>query len=303
MNIETTDIEFNDNGSGSNVDSIAFWEASDVSESLMIVTSKGNDSIEVYQYPFTSELTTIACGKESNGIWVDQERDILYITERNSYNVCAFDLPSLEKNDALSFTTAGTENNSEPNLAMLILPNGQRRIYISYDDKVFFHNAETGESLGKFTPSEGLETMYGDDFYQVLYIPDENGESGVYIYDPDGNPADSKFGDSSIFDADEEGIIVYKCYSSATEDSGEGLIVVSDQKEDVTDFEVFNRKTKEYLGTININGVNNTDGIASTQQDSPDYPLGLFAVVDDDTSTVGVGWDTIFEKAGLSCGS
>ena len=302
VSIEAKDIEFNVNGSGTTVDSIAFWEAPDPAESLMIVTSKGNESIEVYKYPFTSELTTITCGQQSNGIWVDQERDVLYSTERNSNKVCAYDLPTLERNDALSFTTAAVKNESEPNLAMLVLPDGQRRIYISYDDKVFYHDAETGKSLGQFTPAKGLETMYGDDYYQVLYIPDENGGSGVYLYEPSGNPAGSSFGDRSIFDEDEEGISVYKCLSN-TADNGEGLIVVSDQKEDITDFEVFNRKTKEYLGTLQISGVSNTDGIAIMQQASPDYSLGLFAAIADDTSTVGVGWDTLFEKTGLSCGS
>ena len=144
--------------------------------------------------------------------------------------------------------------------------------------------------------------MYGDDYYQVLYIPDENDRSGVYIYDPDGNSAGTKFGDRSIFDADAEGIWIYKCLSTDVADHGEGLIVVSDQREDITDFEVFNRKTKEHLGTINIKGVANTDGIAISQQASPNYPFGLLAVIADDKSTVGVGWDTIFEKSGLSCG-
>lgn len=301
--IDSADQKFNVNGSGKNVDSISFWEAPDPAESLMIVTSKGNESIEVYKYPFTSETTTVSCGQASNGIWVDQDRDVLYITERNSSNVCAFDLPSLKKNDALSFTTAARGKNSEPNLTMLVLPDGQRRIYVSYDDTVFYHDAETGKGLGQFVPSKGLETLYGDNYYQVLYIPDENGRSGVYIYDPDGNPIGEKFGDRSIFNADEEGIWVYQCSSSSMEDNGEGLIVISDQKEDITDFEVFNRKTKEYLGTLNISGVSNTDGISITQQSSPDYPLGLLAVIADDKSTVGVGWDTIFEKTGLSCGN
>ena len=269
----------------------------------MIDTSKGNESIEVYKYPFTSELATISCGQASNGIWVDQDRDILYITERNSSHVCAFDLPTLTSNEDLSFTTTATGKNSEPNLTILVLPDGGRRIYVSYDDMVLYHDAETGSSLGEFAPSKGLETMYGDDYYQVLYIPDENGRSGVYLYDPDGNPAGTKFGDRSIFDADEEGIWVYKCFSVDSQDTGEGLIVVSDQREDLTDFEIFNRKTKEYLGTLNISGVSNTDGISITQQGSVDYPLGLLAVVNDDTNTVGVGWDTIFEKTRLSCGS
>ena len=145
--------------------------------------------------------------------------------------------------------------------------------------------------------------MYGDDYYQVIYVPDEGDRSGVYIYDADGNPAGPAFGDRSIFDSDAEGIWVYKCLSAGESDTGEGLIVVADQKDEITDFEVFNRRTIEHLGKINISGVNNTDGIAITQQSSPDFPLGLLAVIDDDTSTVGVGWDTILDSTGLSCGS
>ena len=303
VSISRSDIEFDVNGSGDNVDSIAFWEAPDPADSLMMVTSKANESIEVYQYPFTSELRTIACGEESTGIWVDQAGDILYITERYSSNVCAFDLPELTPNSALGFATAATGNNSEPNLAMLNLSGGQSRVYVSYDERVHYHDAATGAALGEFVPEQGLETMYGDDYYQVLYIPDEGDRSGVYVYDPDGNFAGSSFGDRSVFESDAEGISVYKCTSEEKADTGEGLIVVADQKEETTDFEFFNRRTKEHLGKINIAGVNNTDGISITQQSSPEYPLGLLAVIDDDSSTVGVGWDILLERTGLSCSS
>jgi hypothetical protein len=303
VKIDAAEIEFDVDGGGSNVDSIAFWEAPAPAHSLMFVTSKGNSSIEVYQYPFETQLTTISCGSASNGVWVDQEQDVLYIAQRDSSNVCAYDLPSLESTAALSFSTAATGGDSEPNLTMLNLPDGRRRIYVSYDNEVYSHDAETGNNVGTFSPSAGLETMYGDDYYQVIYVPDEGDRSGVYLYDQDGNPAGSKFGNRSIFDSDAEGIWAYKCLSTSTGDSGEGLIVVADQKDDSTDFEVFNRKTKDYLGKFNIDGVNNTDGIAITQQASPDYPLGLLAVIDDDTSTVGVGWDTILERTGLSCGN
>jgi hypothetical protein len=303
VSIDAADIAFDVNGDGRNVDSIAFWEAEGPEQSLMFVSSKGNSSIEVYQYPFQTQLQTLSCGGETNGVWVDQERDVLYVTKRDSSEVCAFDLPDLDDNPSLRFTTAATGGDSEPNLTLLTLPNGQKRIYVSYDDRVYYHDAETAQALGQFTPSEGLETMYGDDYYQVIYIPDEGGRSGVYLYAADGNPAGPAFGDRSIFDSDTEGIWVYKCLSGGGSDTGEGLIVVADQKDEITDFEVFNRRTKEHLGKININGVNNTDGIAITQQSSPDYPLGVLAVIDDDTSTVGVGWDVIFAGTGLSCGS
>jgi hypothetical protein len=301
VSISASEIEFNLNGEGTNVDSIAFWEAADPAQSLMFVTSKGNASIEVYRYPFQSQLTTILCGSASNGVWVDQGSDILFITERNASNVCAYELPSLAEKGSLSFSTAANGGDSEPNLTILHLLDGQSRIYISYDDTVFYHDAGTGAGLGAFTPSEGLETMVGDDFSQALYIPDEGGRSGVYLYDQDGNPAGPKFGDRSIFQSDAEGIWVYRCQSGAGSDTGAGWIVVSDQKDDLTDFEVFDRRSKTHLGKININGVNNTDGIAIAQQASPAYPFGLLAVVDDDTSVVGVGWDTIFAKTGLAC--
>lgn len=301
--ISVSDIEFNVSGNGENVDSINFWEAPEPAQSLMFVTSKDNSSIEVYQYPFKSQQTTISCGAASNGVWVDQENDVLYITERDNSNVCAYNLPALDKNSSLSFTTAATTNKSEPNLTIINLPDGQTRIYVSYDKTVYYHDAGTGESLGQFTPSEEVEAMYGDDYYQVIYIPDERHPTGIYSYDADGNPAGALFGLPPIFERDAEGISVYKCLSTAGDDTGEGLIVVSDQKGDLTEFEVFNRKTKAHLGFINIGGVNLTDGLAITQQSFPDYPLGLLAVLDDDTSVVGVGWDTILERTGLSCGS
>jgi hypothetical protein len=197
VNITTSEIEFNVNGAGSNIDSISFWEAADPTQSLMFVTSKANSSIEVYRYPFKSQLRTISCGSTSNGVWVDQERDVLYVTKRSTSDVCAYNLPSLSTNSSLSFTTAATSGKSEPNLTMLKLTSGQRRIYVSYDNKVYYHDAGNGNSLGNFTPTKGLETMYGDNYYKVIYIPDEKGRSGVYMYDANGGSVGSKFGNST----------------------------------------------------------------------------------------------------------
>jgi len=52
--------------------------------------------------------------------------------------------------------------------------------------------------------------------------------------------------------------------------------------------------------------VSNADGIASTQQSSPQYPDGVFAAIQDDTSVAGVGWgqvlDAISAQAGTTVG-
>ncbi len=45
----------------------------------------------------------------------------------------------------------------------------------------------------------------------------------------------------------------------------------------------------------------NTDGVASTQQAMPGFPLGLFAAINDDRSVAGIGWDAILGATGLGC--
>ena len=122
----------------------------------------------------------------------------------------------------------------------------------------------------------------------------------MYVYNPDGSAysgSDSNiFGGGGIFDSDEEGIILYTCPLNNPVDNGEGFIVVSDQKADVTDFEFFDRITLNHLGTLNIIGVSNTDGIASFPYPLPNYPYGIFAVINNDQTVVIVGWDIIFNQ-------
>jgi hypothetical protein len=144
-----------------------------------------------------------------------------------------------------------------------------------------------------------IEAAY---FYQRLYIPDENDRSGVYVYHPDGKPyyqnGTNRFGEKK-FRKDAEGIIIYTCTSDGLTDNGSGFIVVSDQIGTQTEFEFFDRESWRFLGTLKIKGVSNTDGIASHQKMLPDYPLGVFAAINDDNTTVGVGWDVIFSEMGM----
>ena len=142
--------------------------------------------------------------------------------------------------------------------------------------------------------------MAPDSFYLFLYIPDENGRTGIYVYKPDGSPFTENGGSNvfgtSQFNADAEGIIVYNCPLNNPVDQGNGFIVVSDQRSSQTDFEFFDRINWKHLGTLRISGVSNTDGIASYPYPLPDYPLGVFAAIDNDHSTAIVGWDKIFKE-------
>jgi hypothetical protein len=61
------------NGSGTNIDSIAFLEHPDPTETLMFVTGKGNNRVEVWKYPFAgSEQDPIRFSQNVNGVVVDQ---------------------------------------------------------------------------------------------------------------------------------------------------------------------------------------------------------------------------------------
>ena len=297
------DSEIQVSGKGKNVDTIEFWKAPDSTETLMFVTAKKNHLVEVWKYPFEgNELSPLTHptfnNSQVNGLAVDQESNLLYVSiGEPSSTVCVFTLPDLKF--VMNFNKPEANYHKEPNLALLRESNGNKRIYVSADFIVYIHDAVTGNYIDEFIPTEGLETMAPDIYYQRLYIPDENNKTGIYIYFPDGSPYTKSginvFG-SGQFDADAEGIIVYTCPLSNPTDIGKGFIVVSDQRKSQTDFEFFDRVTWEYLGTVRITGVSNTDGIASYPYPLPDYPLGIFAAINNDKSVAIVGWDKIFNK-------
>ena len=290
------------NGSGQNIDSIEFWKAPNDNQTLMFVTAKDNHLVEVWEYPFLgSQQTPLTHSTfnngQVNGVAVDQENDLLYVAIGSpSSTISVFSLPDLAFQ--YNFNRAGTNYQSEPNLTILKLTNGTKNIYVSRDYTVDIHNASNGNFIKSFTPQKGLETMAADNYYQMIYIPDENDRTGIYVHNPDGsiytNNGSNVFGGGGIFNSDAEGIIVYTCPLNNSIDNGNGFIVVSDQRSNKTDFEFFDRVTWEHLGTLNITGVSNTDGIASYPYPLPDYPFGVFAAVNNDATVALVGWDKIF---------
>ncbi len=298
----TIDPDIEVNGSGQNIDTIEFWKAPDSSETLMFVSAKGNQLVEVWQYPFEgNELPPLTHStfnnSQVNGLAIDQETDLLYVAIGNpSSTVSVFSIPDLTFQ--MNFNKSGADYKSEPNMTILNLTNGNKNIYVSADFIVYIHDAVTGNYISEFVPEKGLETMAADDFYQRIYIPDENNRTGIYVYNPDGTPytdnGSNQFG-QGVFDADAEGIFIYNCPINNPVDNGSGFIVVSDQRTDKTDFEFFDRVTWEHLGTLNITGVSNTDGIASYPYPLPDYPFGVFAALNDDHAVTIVGWNKIFD--------
>jgi hypothetical protein len=315
----TIQPDFEVEGQGLNVDSIAFWEAPDPADTLMFVTAKKNQLVEVWKYPFVeteqSPIQGIFKTGNVNGIVMDQGADLLYVSQaKDSSTIFVFSISNSPPYWELKETFSGARLGSEPNQDILYHANGETWLYVTDSEKgVHIWNVDPllesapPELRGDFIASDltSLETILADDFYQVIYIPDENGRTGVFAYQPDGGLYERNTGHklegNDIFQSDEEGILLYTCSSTAGSDNGRGLIVVADQEKDQTDFEFFDRQTWVHLGTLRIEGVSNTDGVASTQQPLSDYPLGIFAAINDDETTVGVGWDKVLSATRLSC--
>ena len=297
------------NGAGSDVDSIAFWEAPDPADTLMFVTGKANNRLEVWKYPFqNNEQSAIQFPTRVNGVVVDQETDTLYVSD---FIVSVLSVPDLQLQSTFGSGIIGVGEN---NLDILKHSDGRTIIYVSDDHNVYRFDAADHSLLGSFAPPvSSIETLIADDFYQTIHVPEEQGPEGnpgIYVYDPDGVPflqnATNLYGEIAIrllfkpkiFDSDEEGILLYTFPMSGIGDNGTGFIVVSDQRADITEFEFFDRQTWSHLGSLRLTGVSNTDGIASTQRALPAYPLGVFAAINDDSTTAMLGWDAIFTELG-----
>lgn len=298
-------------GPGVTVDSLAFWEAPDPADSLLLATAKGNGLVEVWPAPYDgAERPPLRPPRFAegavNGIAVDAAADELFVAlARPASTVLVFSLPELR---FLREIVAGEEDlRGEPNLGLLRMPDGARRLYVSADVRVFAYPAEGGDRLFGFDAAAPLESLLADEAEQVLYLPDEVGRSGVYAYDPDGRPlvpgGGPAFGGDGVFQADAEGIALYACRDADGRDTGAGWILVADQRSPASDFEVFDRASWAHLGRVQLAGVSGTDGIASTRQALPGHPGGLFAAVDADRRIALVGWDRLLEAMGLRCGA
>ncbi|MFQ5627715.1 MAG: phytase [bacterium] len=237
-----------------------------------------------------------------NGVVIDQEKDLLYVTVSKPVStVSVFSLPGGKF--VREFIRGKKNLRKEPGIDLYFRPNGETWAYVSSDKIFYIYHVETGEFLNEFKPKMSVETILTDEYYGVVYVPDENKKKGVFAYKPDWTPyiknGTNVFGANRIFQADGEGILLYTLLNDEMGDSGAGFIVVVDQKKKLTDFEFFDRRTWEHLGTLRLKGVSNTDGIASTQQALPKYPVGLFVAINNDKTTAGIGWDKVFAATGL----
>ncbi|MGD9211826.1 MAG: hypothetical protein PVI90_13670 [Desulfobacteraceae bacterium] len=289
-------------GAGSNVDSPAFWIGENLSESLLLVTAKGNNMVEIWRYPFNQELDPLTFDSEVNGIAVDQANDLLYLTTTDDHKIHVYKLPDCTHVDTFG---GGIIGEGENNLALFQRKDGSTLIYVTDDHTISFFD-EDFALQGQFSPDvSSMETLVIDEFHEIVYVPEEWGQvgnEGIFAFLPDGTPysqdGTNRFG-KGHFQGDEEGITIYRILDTSGNDTGNGYIIVADQQRSTTEFEFFDRKSWGHVGILTIDSVNNTDGIASTQITFSEYSAGIFAAVDDDTNTIVVGWKDILDAMNL----
>ncbi len=298
-------------GAGENIDSPEFFETDDPKQSLLLVSGKKNDTIEVWKYPFLDqEQKPLETKSSPNGLAIDQTTDWLLVGLPSAKRVDVYSLPELEKIKTIGENILGS---GETNVDVLTQPSGRKILYVTESHLVRGFDLESGEELVYFSPQvREVEEILADSFHQIIYVPEEVGSKSpihpggaITAYLPDGTPFEKNgsniFG-QGLFHGDGEGIALYKCLDKEDQDTGHGFIISADQsgKED-NGFEFFNRETWKHLGTLKLKNVSKTDGITSTQIPFPKYPMGLFAVADSDKETALVSWERIFEATGLSC--
>ena len=89
-------------GAGDNVDTIGVWETERPEDSLIFVSAKENQTVEVWKFPFKNNEQKPMKRTEwkdgsVNGIWIDQEKDLLYVTVgKEPSSAFVYSLPKLE---------------------------------------------------------------------------------------------------------------------------------------------------------------------------------------------------------------
>ena len=299
------------NGAGTDIDSLAFWESDVPEETLLFVTGKANNRIEIWQFPFLdNEQPSLLLEYSPNGIDVDQDRDLLLVGDATNQLLVVYSLPDLSLVRTIGQLEVGPTG--ETNVDVLDHANGEKWVYVSDDYEINAYDLDTGQFRANISPPvESLEELLADSYHQVIYVPDEQGNASamnpggvIFAYNPDGSPylnnGNNAFADQGIFDGDQEGMVLLTCPLHGASDDGSGLMIQTDQSFGDNGFEIFDRERWEHLDTLQLVGVSNTDGIASTQRALPGYPLGIFAAVNNDSEVAIVGWGTVFHTTGLS---
>lgn len=303
-----------------NVDSPAVWHGED-GEDWLLATAKQGNVIIVYDAA-TGEIIT-RFGKTGNGLGelsrpngIAVIDDLAVIVERDNRRIQVFSLPGFEP-----LGTFGESVLRFPYGLTIDLSEGKYHLYVTDNYETADEETPPADSLGQrvhhfvftvenkkvtarhikaFGETEGkgvlhkVESLLIDRDYNRLLIADEHEEHrNVKIYDVEGNFTGQVIPHNYFF-YEPEGIVLWEC-----DGDNSGYYIMVDQGKINNTFQVFDRKTLEYIGGFGGEITLNTDGIAITQKAFGDFKHGAFYPVHNDGSLTAISWEDIAKTLGL----
>lgn len=308
---------------GENVDSPAVWHGPN-GEHWLLATAKEGHSILAFDATDGSYLKRIGTEGDGegqfqrpNGIAVID--DLMLVVERDNARVQLFTLPELDfagfiAREELRYPYGLTvDKNSDGSYDLYVSDNynpalegyppeeelderiHHYRFWLNDNQKVQFESVKLfGEIHGPGILHK-VESIFMDRHYNRLFIADEAySQRTVKIYDLEGNFT-GEIIPNDYFSSEPEGIALYSC------DDGSGYWIVTDQHQSPKNiFQVFDRKTLEYLGGFSGEITRNTDGVWLTQRSFGPFQMGAFYPVHDDGSITAIDWREIAEALNLN---
>lgn len=305
---------------GDNVDSPAIWHGKN-GENWLLSTAKEGNVIIVFDAATGEKVTQFGkTGKEAgelrrpNGIAVID--DMAIIVERDNRRIQVFSLP--EFNPIGHF---GNDVLKKPYGITVDYHNDEYQLYVTDNYETPDEETPPADSLGQrvhmfsFTVDNGkinanhkgafgdtsgngilhkVESLLIDRTYNRLLIADEHEEHrNVKIYDVEGNFTGVVI-PYKYFLYEPEGIVVWACEADSS-----GYYIIVDQGKINNTFQIFDRKTLEYIGGFGGEITRNTDGIAITQKSFGGFKYGAFYPVHNDGSLTAISWEDIAKSLDL----
>lgn len=303
-----------------NVDSPALWHGGE-GQNWLLATAKEGNIIIVYDAATGKKFTQFGntgngLGELSrpNGIAVIDNYAV--IIERDNHRIQVFSLPDFDPlgvfgESVLRLPYGITIDQFEGKYHLYVTDNyetpyeetppadslGQRLHYFVFtvenNQLAFIHTKAFGETSGEGVLYK-VESILIDRIYNRLLIADEHEEHrNVKIYDVEGNFTGQIIPHNYFF-YEPEGIVVWECEADSS-----GYYLMVDQGKISNTFQVFDRKTLEYIGGFGGEITRNTDGVAITRKAFGDFKYGAFYPVHNDGSLTAIAWEDIARILGL----
>ncbi|MGM0666394.1 MAG: phytase precursor [Bacteroidota bacterium] len=303
-----------------NIDSPAIWHGEE-GQNWLLATAKEGNKVIVYSAAtgerinhFGQSGTGLGELSRPNGIAVID--DLVVIVERDNHRVQVFSLPEF-----IPLGFFGETELRSPYGLSIDKYEGKYSLYITDNYETPYEETPPADSLGQRvhhfvftvennqvaaehikafgdTSGEGVlhkvESILIDRVYDRLFIPDEHEEHrNIKLYDVEGNFTGQVIPYDYFF-YEPEGIVLWACESDSS-----GYYLMVDQGKINNTFQVFDRKTLEYMGGFGGEITRNTDGIAITQKAIGDFKYGAFYPVHNDGSLTVISWEDIAKTLNL----